>query len=177
MQHSLKSSKGDPMYTLSTTGTTASGKPNDPIITGLQNAMKMENTSLDKLNMLLNEVTDSKMRDKLQHHVEETNEQIQRIRGRLQALGITVTNEKAQAPPIEFAQTPPNQTAKIMDDVKNGYAYENFEVAHYEFLKKQSDEMNDDDTKKVAEHNQKEEKDFVKEIEDLVPDMVKHKMG
>ena len=145
----------------------------DPIINGLQDAMRMENTSLEKLNMLLSEAKDPEMRKKLEHHIEETNEQIQRIQGRLQALGIQTTSEKAQAPPITFpgtlATTP---EMKLRDDVKNGYAWENFEIAHYEFLKNQSKQAKDDDTKKVAEDNQKEEKDFAKEIEDMIPKMV-----
>ncbi len=139
---------------------------NEPISRGLEDALKMENTSLEKLNMILPEVTDPEMRKKLVQHVEETKEQVQRISSRLQALGIQTTTEKAQAPPITFPR----------DDIKNVYAWKNFEIAHYEFLKNQSKLAGDDATKKIAEQNQKEEKKFAKDIQNLIPKMVERRL-
>ncbi len=137
----------------------------------------MENTSLEKLNMILPEVTDPEMRKKLVQHVEETKEQVQRISSRLQALGIQTTTEKAQAPPITFPRAP-NATSemKLRDDIKNVYAWKNFEIAHYEFLKNQSKLAGDDATKKIAEQNQKEEKKFAKDIQNLIPKMVERRL-
>ena len=146
----------------------------DTITMGLQEALRMENSSVEKLNMMIADAVDPKMRQKLQHHLDETNEQIQRITSRLQQLGIPATAEKASAPPIILEPGTPTLSSqeKLMAEVKNGYAWENFEIAHYEFLKHQADNVDDKDTKKVAEHNQKEEKDFADDIEHLIPELV-----
>ncbi len=165
---------------------------------GLQDSIEIETTSLEKLNKLLTEANDEKIRKRLQHHVEETNEQLHRISRRMQELNIPAPQQKAVAQDIELPRSGTTNTVtttnaaggtvttttgknlfepwRSNDFIKNGYAYENFEIAHYEFLKEESDRIGDHETKKVAEHNLKEEEDFVDEIKDMIPDIVKREL-
>ena len=154
---------------------------NELIKIGLLDSLKIENTSMEKLQKLISETTNEKMKNRLQEHVQETNAQIQRITRRMQELGVSRTPEKVQAPDIMLprSQVPMDggmDPLKTSDNVKNGYAWENFEIAHYEFLKEESDKLDDKDTKKVAEENQKEEKDFANDVKKMIPDLVRFEL-
>ena len=150
----------------------------------MTDSLKIENTSMEKLQKLISETIDSSMKKKLQHHVEETNEQIQRITKLMGEKGIDKTDERALAPEIEVPRgdipaeeiVTGEQEIKMADNVKNGYAYENFEIAHYEILKNQADDANDKETKRMAEENLREEKEFVKEMGEMIPDLVRRQM-
>jgi len=149
----------------------------DLINDGLQEALKMENTSVEKLNSMLTISTDLKMKEKLQQHLAETNTHIRKITQRLEMLGLSPTTEKANAPPITLKDGNVDIVAKLTNDVENELAWENFEIAHYEFLKQRADNLRDKDTKKVAEDNQKDEKRFAGEIEGLIRNLVNKEAG
>jgi ferritin-like metal-binding protein YciE len=155
----------------------------DMIRIGLLDSLEIENASLEKLQKFISVTTDEKISSRIAKHLEETSSQIQRIKTRLSELGFSHVSEKAEAPEVQLSRSRVSPEEKIVfdpevlklcDDVKNGFAWKNFEIAHYEFLKQQSDRAEDKDTKKIAEQNQKEEQAFADDLESMIPELVRN---
>jgi ferritin-like metal-binding protein YciE len=100
------------------------------------------------------------LKSKVEHHLEETRQQAQRLEKRLDELdGGTSKTKDAMASMMGFAQGMSGMFAG--DEVLKGslanYAFEHMEIASYKMLIATAEEAGDTETKRVCEQNLREE--------------------
>ena len=71
---------------------------NEKFLFYLNDALAMENAALERIELRINETILEDSKQKLQHHLEETVEQQNRLRNIIAKLGGTPTKEKAGLP-------------------------------------------------------------------------------
>ena len=85
---------------------------NDKFILYLNTALAMENAAIERLQSRIKRTILEDAKQQLQHHLEETREQQDRLRQQITKLGGTPTQEKAKLP----ISSPPESIAKTMEN-------------------------------------------------------------
>ena len=85
---------------------------NDKFILYLNTALAIENAAIERLQSRIKRTILEDAKQQLQHHLEETREQQDRLRQQITKLGGTPTQEKAKLP----ISSPPESIAKTMEN-------------------------------------------------------------
>ena len=125
-------------------------------------ALTMEETILEMLEKLQNEASDSKLKQDLRHHHQETQQQIQNLHRIFDALGEKV--EKESSPAIDGLEKEGEQLINKVDDslvdsvILGGVIEtEHHEIAVYDGLIIKAEQMGDDDIVALLQENLEQE--------------------
>jgi ferritin-like metal-binding protein YciE len=142
---------------------------NDKFILYLNTALAIENTALVRLQSRIQQTILEDAKQQLQHHLEETIEQQDRLRQLITKLGGTPTQEKAKLP----ISSPPESIAKIMENTMTTSTaerelnesiqdtiIENAEVTGYNMLIQMASKMNVADAIPSLRQNLNEEEEM-----------------
>jgi ferritin-like metal-binding protein YciE len=142
---------------------------NDKFILYLNTALAIENTALERLRSRIQQTILEDAKQQLQHHLEETIEQQDRLRQLITKLGGTPTQEKAKLP----ISSPPESIAKTMENTMTTSTaerelnesiqdtiIENAEVTGYNMLIQMASKMNVADAIPSLRQNLNEEEEM-----------------
>jgi ferritin-like metal-binding protein YciE len=142
---------------------------NDKFILYLNTALAIENTALERLQSRIQQTILEDAKQQLQHHLEETIEQQDRLRQLITKLGGTPTQEKAKLP----ISSPPESIAKTMENTMTTSTaerelnesiqdtiIENAEVTGYNMLIQMASKMNVADAIPSLRQNLNEEEEM-----------------
>lgn len=142
---------------------------NDKFVFYLNIALAAENSALERLQSRIQQTILEDAKQQLQHHLEETMEQQDRLRQIITKLGGTPTQEKAKLP----ISSPPESIAKTMENTMMTYAaerelkesiqdtiIENAEVTGYTMLIQMAVKMNVADAIPSLRQNLNEEEEM-----------------
>ena len=136
--------------------------PTELFVHELGAALTMEETILEMLQKLQNEASDSRLKKDLQHHQQETRQQVQNLRRIFDALGEPV--ERQTSPAIDGLKREGEQTIRevdgtLVDSVILGGVIEteHHEVAVYDGLIIKAEQMDDDDIVALLQENLEQE--------------------
>jgi len=143
--------------TLATVGT-----PTELFVHKLGAALTMEETILEMLEELQDKASDPKLKKNLQHHHQETRQQVQNLHRIFAALG--EQPEKQSCPAIDGLQKEGEQLIKEVDDslvdsvILGGVIEtEHHEVAVYDGLIIKAEQLDDDDVVALLQENLEQE--------------------
>jgi ferritin-like metal-binding protein YciE len=108
------------------------------------------------------------MRGRLEQHRDETKQQIERLRGRLDANGASesaMKNMAAKAGAAMKGVMDMGRGDKAGKNARDGYATEHMEIAAYQLLERVATMAGDSETAAVARTNRAEEEDMARFIE------------
>jgi ferritin-like metal-binding protein YciE len=136
--------------------------PTDLFVHELGAALTMEETILGMLEQLQDQASDPKLKKDLQHHLQETQQQVQNLQRIFQALGKQPL--KQSSPPIDGLRKEGEQLIKevdnsLVDSVILGGVIEteHHEVAVYDGLIIKAEQMDDDDVVALLHENLEQE--------------------
>jgi ferritin-like metal-binding protein YciE len=136
--------------------------PTELFVHKLGAAVTMEETILDMLEQLEDEASDTKLKQDLRHHHQETQQQIQNLRRVFEALG--EEPETQPCPAIEGLEKEGQQMIKNVDDalvdsvILGGVIEtEHHEIAVYDGLIIKAEQMGDDDIVALLQENLEQE--------------------
>ena len=136
--------------------------PTELFVHKLGAALTMEETILEMLEKLEQEASDSKLKKDLQHHHQETRQQVQNLHRIFDALGEEV--EKQSCPAIEGLEKESQQMLKQVDDelidsvILGGVIEtEHHEIAVYEGLIAKAEAMDEQDVVALLQENLEQE--------------------
>ena len=139
----------------------------DKLVSYIQDSHAMEMNVMRMLDSLIATTKDEEMRARLQHHKGETELQIKRLKGRLQAYGED-PNRLKDVPALLGALTKGIADAVRSDkpgkNARDGFVTEHVEIASYELLERLARRAGDEETARVARENLEEERlmaDFI----------------
>jgi bacterioferritin (cytochrome b1) len=114
---------------------------NDKLVLYLNEALSMENATATRLQLRIKETRLQDVRQQLEHHLEETREQQERLRNRISSLSGKPPKYSAElptpAPPknlfnaIRLSMTP---AGRELEDTKEDAVIENAEVVMYDMM-------------------------------------------
>jgi ferritin-like metal-binding protein YciE len=136
--------------------------PTELFVHKLGAALTMEETILEMLEELQDKASDPKLKKDLQHHHQETRQQVQNLHRIFQALGEQPA--KQSCPAIDGLQKEGEQLIKEVDDslvdsvVLGGVIEtEHHEIAVYDGLIIKAEQMDDDDVVALLQENLEQE--------------------
>lgn len=136
--------------------------PTELFVHELGAALTMEETILRMLEQLQDQASDPKLKKDLQHHLQETRQQVQNLHRIFQALGKQPV--KQFSPPIDGLRKEGEQLIKevdnsLVDSVILGGVIEteHHEVAVYDGLIIKAEQMDDDDVVALLHENLEQE--------------------
>lgn len=132
----------------------------DKLISYIRDAHAMESNVLQMLNGMIATTGDADIRSDLEHHKEETKEQIARLEGRLEAHGestSTVKDVGAIMGALVKGVADVVRGDKAGKNARDGFVTENLEIAAYELLERLARRAGDEETAQVARANRAEE--------------------
>jgi ferritin-like metal-binding protein YciE len=136
--------------------------PTELLLHELGATLTMEETILEMLENLQDEASDTKLKQQLQQHHTETQQQIQNLRRIFEALG--EQPEKKPCPAIEGLERDGEQLIKEVDDalvysvILGGVIKtEHYEVAVYDGLIIKAEQLEDDDIVALLQENLEQE--------------------
>ena len=136
--------------------------PTELFLHELGATLTMEETILEMLENLQDQASDTKLKQQLQQHHTETQQQIQNLRRVFEALG--EQPEKKPSPAIEGLERDGEQLIKEVDDalvdsvILGGVIKtEHYEVAVYDGLIIKAEQMDDDDIVALLQENLEQE--------------------
>jgi ferritin-like metal-binding protein YciE len=119
----------------------------------LADAHAMEQMSLASLKGLISTSDDPVFKDHFEHHHRDTEQQIDRIRKRLEALGgspSTIKDMGAKLPTMAKGFLDAARDDNAGKNLRDFYANEHLEVAAYELLQRVAQRANDTETATLA---------------------------
>jgi ferritin-like metal-binding protein YciE len=128
----------------------------------------MEQNSLQLLNSMIATTRDDQMKAMLEHHKDETEGQIQRLRQRLTAMGEGPSQVKdvgARAMAVPKGLFDQLRSDKPGRNARDGYATEHLEIASYQLLERVALRAGDEPTAGVARQNRAEEEEMAHNID------------
>jgi ferritin-like metal-binding protein YciE len=127
----------------------------------IEDAHAMEENSLQMLNSMLMHTKDPEMREILEHHVEETKQHKNRLKGKLESSGEGTSATKrggALVSAMFKGVVDQVRTEKPSKDARDGYLNEQLEIASYELLSRLAERAGDYETVEIATANLADEK-------------------
>jgi ferritin-like metal-binding protein YciE len=136
--------------------------PTELFVHELGAALTMEETILEMLQKLQTEASDSRLKKDLQHHQQETRQQVQNLRRIFDALGEPV--ERQTSPAIDGLKREGEQMIREVDGtlvdsviLAGVIEIEHHEVAVYDGLIIKAEQMDDDDIVALLQENLEQE--------------------
>jgi ferritin-like metal-binding protein YciE len=123
------------------------------VVKYLTDAHAMEQMSLASLKGLISTSDDPVFKDHFEHHHRDTEQQLDRIRKRLEALGGSPSAMKdmaAKLPTMAKGMVDAARTDNAGKNLRDFYANEHLEVAAYELLQRVAQRAGDADTATLA---------------------------
>ena len=139
------------------------------LIKHIRDAHAMEQNVLHMLTSMIVNTSDEEIKKGLEAHKEETRIQAERLTGRLEALGASVSPVK------ELGAVMSALTKGVGDAVRNekagrnardAFVTEHLEIASYELLERIAIKAGDEETAEVARQNRAEEEEMARLISD-----------
>jgi ferritin-like metal-binding protein YciE len=141
----------------------------DQLLKHLDEAIAMEENVKRMLDGGISLFDDPQMIDLLEHHRMQTEEQSQRLRRRLEALGGSPSMVREAAGILgALAKMPLDMVRqeKAGRFARDAYATEHLEIASYELLERVAKRAGDDETAEIARQNRGEEQAMAKRLEE-----------
>jgi ferritin-like metal-binding protein YciE len=138
------------------------------LIQYMEDAHAMEQNVLRMLDSMITSTTDPEIKAMLEHHQEETEQQSERLRLRLEAMGEGTSAVKdlgAQAGALPKGLLDQLRGDKPGRNARDGYATEHLEIAAYQLLERVALRAGDQETAKVARLNRSEEEEMARKID------------
>lgn len=132
----------------------------DKLVSYIRDAHAMESNVLQMLNGMIATTSDEQIRSELEHHKDETREQITRLEGRLEAHGESSSAVKdvgAIMGALAKGVADVVRGDKAGKNARDGFVTENLEIAAYELLERLATRAGDTETAEVARTNRSEE--------------------
>jgi ferritin-like metal-binding protein YciE len=134
----------------------------------IEDAHAMEQNVSRMLDSMMATTKDPEIEEMLRHHKEETERHEQRLRERLDALGVGSSTRK-QAQTIATAlmkgaadQVRGDQAGK---NARDGYVSEHMEIAAYQLLERLAERAGDTETAEVARQNRADDEAMAQKID------------
>jgi ferritin-like metal-binding protein YciE len=140
----------------------------DKLISYISDAVALEQNVEQMLGGMISTTEDVAMRGRLEQHRDETKQQIERLRGRLDANGASesaMKNMAAKAGAAMKGVMDMGRGDKAGKNARDGYATEHMEIAAYQLLERVATMAGDSETAAVARTNRAEEEDMARFIE------------
>jgi ferritin-like metal-binding protein YciE len=121
----------------------------DKLISYISDAVALEQNVEQMLGGMISTTEDGAMRGRLEQHRDETKQQIERLRGRLDANGASesaMKNMAAKAGAAMKGVMDMGRGDKAGKNARDGYATEHMEIASYELLKRVAERAGDTET-------------------------------
>jgi ferritin-like metal-binding protein YciE len=133
-------------------------------VTGLRNAHAMENQALSIMKPQISRIENyPDVRQRLERHVSETERQINRLEGVLEALGENKSSLKDMALSLGGSMAAIGHTIAPDEILKNNFAnfaFENYEIAAYKSLIALAEQAGNSQAIGILTQNLKEEQDM-----------------
>lgn len=132
----------------------------DKLVSYIRDAHAMESNVLQMLNGMIATTSDETIRTALERHKAETEQQIARLQGRLEAHGVTTSTVKdvgAIVGALTKGVIDVVRGDKAGKNARDGFVTENLEIAAYELLERLAQRAGDEETAQVARANRVEE--------------------
>ena len=133
----------------------------------IEDAHAMETNVLQMLDSMIATTTDSRIREDLERHKDQTEKHEERLRKRLEALGRgTSTRKETQTIAGALMKGVVDQVRgdKPGKNARDGFVTEYMEIASYELLERLAERAGDSETAKVARTNRRDEEAMAKKI-------------
>ena len=145
------------------------GSLQDQLIKHIDEAIAMEENVKRMLDGMISTTEDPGVLDLLEHHKAETEEQSQRLRGRLEAHGASPSKVREATGILgALAKMPLDMVRgeKVGRNARDGYATEHMEIAAYQLLERIADRAGDEETAEVARINRAEEEAMASKLDE-----------
>jgi ferritin-like metal-binding protein YciE len=150
----------------------ADDKLKEKLVEYAQDAHAMEQNVLRMLDSMIDTTDDREIQQMLTHHKQETEEQDQRLRERLEALGAgtstltsTVKETGAVGGALLKGVGDKARSDKPGKNARDGFVTEHMEIASYQLLERLADRAGDQQTAEVARRNRAEEEEMARKID------------
>ena len=140
---------------------------NEQLVKHIDEAYAMEQNVLRMLDSMIGSTEDPEIKGQLEHHKHETEQQAERLKGRLEAYDATPSMIKEAGGVLGALMKGVVDLArpeKAGRNARDGFATEHMEIASYELLERIARHAGDEETAKVAEQNKLEEKAMADKI-------------
>jgi ferritin-like metal-binding protein YciE len=140
----------------------------EQLVKHIDEAYAMEQNVLRMLNGMIKTTDDAEMRQALERHKTETEQQADRLKQRLDAHGSSPSVVKEAGGILGALMKGVVDLArgeKAGRNARDGYATEHMEIASYELLERIATRAGDNETAEVARTNRSEEEGMARKIE------------
>jgi ferritin-like metal-binding protein YciE len=141
----------------------------DQLVKHIDEAYAMEQGVLRMLDGMIRTTDDPQIKETLQHHRRETEQQASRLKDRLEAYGETpslVREAGGMIGALMKGVFDATRSEKAGRNARDGYATEHMEIASYELLERVATRAGDTETAAVARQNRQEEEAMARKIEE-----------
>lgn len=153
----------------------SSDRANSVFITGLKNAHALENQALELMNRQVERIENyPDIKAKLQEHIQETHNQIQRLETILESLGESRSVLKDNALSLTGNLAAIAHTFTQDEIIKNSianFAFENFEIASYKSLIQLAGETGHQNAEQPLKETLREEEAMAHWIDGHLPEV------
>ncbi len=150
-------------------------RANSVFVAGLKNAHALENQALELMNRQVERIENyPDIKAKLQQHIQETHNQIDRLEKILESVGESrsVLKDNALSLTGNLAAVAHALTQdEILKNSIANFAFENFEIASYKSLIQLADETGHRDAASPLQETLREEQEMAKWIDGHLPDV------
>jgi ferritin-like metal-binding protein YciE len=146
----------------------ADDKLKEKLVDYVQDAHAMEQNVLRMLDSMIDTTDDREIQQMLTHHKQETEEQDQRLRERLEALGADTSTVKETGGGSFgwlWVVGDKARSDKPGKNARDGFVTEHMEIASYQLLERLADRAGDQQTAEVARRNRAEEEEMARKID------------
>jgi ferritin-like metal-binding protein YciE len=134
----------------------------------IEDAHAMEQNVSRMLDSMMATTEDPEIEEMLRHHKEETERHEQRLRERLDALGVgTSTRKQAQTIATALMKGAADQVRgdQAGKNARDGYVSEHMEIAAYQLLERLAERAGDPETAEVARQNRADDEAMAQKID------------
>ena len=145
------------------------GSLQNQLVKHIDEALAMEENVKRMLDGMIETTDDPGVKDLLQHHRVETEEQSQRLRRRLEAHGTSPSMVREATGILgALAKLPLDMVRgeKAGRNARDGYATEHMEIAAYQLLERIAVRAGDEETADVARQNRAEEETMARKLDE-----------
>lgn len=140
----------------------------EQLVKHIDEAYAMEQNVLRMLDGMIETTDDPQMKKDLEHHKAETEEQAERLKGRLQAHGESPSMIREAGGIVAALMKEVVDLArseKAGRNIRDGYATEHMEIASYQLLERVAQRAGDGETAEVARQNRAQEEAMAEKLE------------
>ena len=141
---------------------------NESLVKHIDEAYAMEQDVLRMLDGMIESTDDPQMRKDLEHHKQETQQQAERLKARLEAQDASpsmVREAGGIVGALMKGVVDLARSEKAARNARDGYATEHMEIASYQLLERVATSAGDEQTADVARQNRAEEEAMAAKID------------